>query len=87
VTLSWKTSVPQSSSKQDAILGYNVYRSLKSNKYNVTNRINEKPLPGTQCIDTDVEPRKTYFYVVKAVAASGKESDPTTQVTAKIPFP
>jgi len=84
VTLSWKASVPKSSSKQDAIQGYNVYRSLKSNKYGDRNRINAKPLPGTQCVDTAVETRKTYFYVVKAVAGSGRESGPSNQAKAVI---
>ena len=87
VTLSWKASVPRSSSKQDAIQGYNVYRSLKSNQYDNTSKINAKPLPGTQCVDTGVEPQTTYFYVVKAVAGSGKESGSSNQATAPIPFP
>ena len=63
-----------------------MYRSLKSNKYDGTNRINSKPLPGTRCIGTAVKLRRTYFNVVKAVAASGRESDPATQITA-VPFP
>ncbi len=87
VTLSWKASPPRSSSKQDAIQGYNVYRSLKSNHYDNTSKINTKLLPGTQCVDTAVEPRRTYFYVVKAVAGSGRESGPSNQATAPIPFP
>jgi hypothetical protein len=89
VTLSWKASPPRSNSKQDAIQGYNVYRSLKSNQYDKANKINTKPVPGTQCIDTTVEPRRTYFYVVKAVAGSerGPESGPSNQAMAPIPFP
>jgi hypothetical protein len=87
VTLSWKASVPRSSSKQDAIQGYNVYRSLKSNQYGNAIKVNTNPLPGTQCVDTAVEPQTTYFYVVKAVAGSGKESGPSNQATAPVPFP
>ena len=87
VTLSWKASVPRSSSQQDAIQGYYVYRSLTSNRYDDSNRINSKPLPGTQCVDTSVETPGTYFYIVRAVAGSGMKSDPSNQVTAVIPFP
>ena len=87
VTLSWKASVPQSSSKPDAIQGYNVYRSLKSNNYNDHNRINSKPVAGTQCVDMAVEPRNIYFYVVKAVAVSGRESGSSNEARAPIPFP
>ncbi|MGA7078652.1 MAG: hypothetical protein WBQ43_24715 [Terriglobales bacterium] len=87
VTLSWKASLPRSSSKQDAIQGYNVYRSLKSNQYDRASKINTNPLPGTQCVDTTVEPRRTYFYVVKSVAGSenGPESGRSNQATAPIP--
>jgi len=89
VTLSWKASVPRSSSKQDAIQGYNVYRTLNSNQYDNASKMNTKPLPGTQCVDTAVEPGRTYFYVVKALDrnGSGKESGPSNQATAPIPFP
>ncbi len=86
VTLSWKASVPRSSSKPDAIQGYNVYRSLKSNQYGNAIKVNTNPLPGTQCVDTAVKPRTTYFYVVKAVA-NGKESGPSNQAAAPVPFP
>ena len=87
VTLSWKASVPRSSSQQDAIQGYYVYRSLTSNSYDDSKRINSKPLPGTECIDTAVEPSGKYFYVVRAVAGSGVKSDPSNEATAVIPFP
>jgi len=85
VILSWKASVPQSSLKPDAIRGYNVYRSLNSNKYNDQDRINSKPVPGTQCVDTTVEPRRTYFYVVKAIAVNGRESSSSNEAKAPIP--
>jgi hypothetical protein len=85
VTLSWKASLPGSSSPRDAVRGYYVYRSLKSNRYNDTNRINSKPLSGSQCVDTTVEHRKTYFYVVMAVSVSGMKSVLSNQATARIP--
>jgi hypothetical protein len=86
VTLSWKASVPRSSSQQDAIQGYYVYRSLTSNKYDDTKKINAKPLSGTQCVDTAVEPQVTYFYVVRAISGRGMSNN-SNEATAPIPFP
>ena len=87
VTLSWKASVPRSSSQQDAIQGYYVYRSGTSKSYDDSSRMNSEPLPGTQCIDTAVAPRGQYFYVVRAIAASGMKSDPSNEAPVVIPFP
>lgn len=87
VTLSWNASVPVSNSPQDAIKGYYVYRSFVSHRYTEGNRISQSLLQGTRCIDTSVEARKTYFYMVKAVAESGKESVCSLEIKAAIPFP
>jgi hypothetical protein len=87
VTLSWKAAVPASNSPWDAIKGYYVYRSLTSHTYPENARISEAPLPGTRCIDTDVEPRKTYFYVVKSVTESGKQSPSSIEIRAVVPSP
>ena len=87
VTLSWIASIPKSNSKPDAIQGYYVYRSLKSQTYTESNRISSSPVQGTQCVDTAVEPRKTYYYVVKAVAQSGEKSNFSNETKAVIPFP
>jgi hypothetical protein len=87
VTLSWNAAVPGSSSPRDAIKGYNVYRSLTPQAYSESNRISKSPLQGTQCVDATVQPRKTYFYIVKAVTESGKQSGSSVEIKAEIPFP
>jgi hypothetical protein len=87
VTLSWNPSVPVSNSPNDAIKGYYVYRSQSSETYTDGNRINSLPLVGTQCLDNAVEPRATYYYVVKAVAKNGAQSVVSQQIEAVIPFP
>jgi hypothetical protein len=87
VTLSWNASTPASKAKPDAVQGYHVYRSLKSQTYTESNRISSSPLQGTQCVDTTVEPRATYFYVVKAVSQSGTISGFSNETKAVIPFP
>jgi hypothetical protein len=87
VTLSWNAASPASNSARDAITGYDVYRSLRSHAYAESSRISESPLPATRCVDTKVEPGKTYFYAVKAVAKSGSRSGPSLEIKAVVPFP
>jgi len=87
VTLSWNASIPRSSTKDDAILGYYVYRSSTSNSYDDSNQLNSEPLPGTQCIDRTVAPRGKYFYVVRAIAGNKKKSGNSNEAPATIPFP
>jgi hypothetical protein len=87
VTLSWKPVVPKSDSPKEAIRGYYVYRSLTSQTYTESHRISEAPVRATQCADTTVEPRKTYFYVVKAVTVGGKQSGASVEIKAVVPFP
>jgi hypothetical protein len=87
VTLSWKTAVAASNSPRDVIQGYYVYRSLASQTYTEANRMSESPLRETRCVDTAVEPRKTYYYVVKTVTDGGKRSGYSTEIKAVIPFP
>jgi hypothetical protein len=87
VTLSWYPVFPKSTSPRDAIKGYYVYRSLTSQTYPENTRISEAPLRGTRCVDTNVEPRKTYFYVVKAVTEAGKQSGSSAEIQAVVPFP
>ena len=87
VTLSWKASAPASSEPGDSIKGYDVYRSKTPKDYPDSTRINSTPLTGTQCVDTTVEPRATYYYVVKAVTKSGAQSVVSQEIKAVIPFP
>lgn len=87
VTLSWNAAVPASNAPRDAIKGYYVYRSLASHTYAESDRISPSPLRGTRCVDTTVEPRKTYFYVVKAVTEGGAQSGSSSEIKAVVPFP
>jgi hypothetical protein len=87
VTLSWNATVPASNSSRDAIKGYHVYRSQTPHTYGASNRISDSPLPGTRCVDTNVEPGKTYFYVVKTVTEGGKQSGSSIEIKAVVPFP
>jgi hypothetical protein len=87
VTLSWNAVIPASHSPRDLIKGYYVYRSLVSHTYHQGDRITALPLPGTQCIDTTVEPQKTYFYVVKAVTEGGTQSGSSIEIKAVVPAP
>jgi hypothetical protein len=87
VTLSWNAAVPVSKSPRDAIKGYDVYRSLTSETYGESNKISETPVKGTRCIDSNVEARATYFYVVRAVTEGGKQSGSSLEIKAVVPSP
>jgi hypothetical protein len=87
VTLSWNAAVPVTNSPRDAIKGYYVYRSVTSQSYSESNRISQSPVRGTRCIDIAVEPRTTYFYVVKALSEGGAQSAYSTEIRAAVPFP
>ena len=87
VTLSWNAALPASNSPRDLIKGYYVYRSLVSHTYTEGDRITASALPGTQCVDTAVEPRKTYFYIVRAVTDGGMQSGSSIEIKAVVPFP
>jgi hypothetical protein len=87
VMLSWKPAVAASNSSRDAIQGYYVYRSFASQTYTEANRMSESPLRETQCVDPAVEPRKTYYYVVKTVTNGGRRSASSSEIKAVIPFP
>jgi hypothetical protein len=87
VTLSWNAAVPASSSPRDAIKGYYVFRSPTSQTYGASNRISQTPVTGTRCIDSNVEARTTYFYIVRAVTEGGKQSGYSPEIKAVVPFP
>lgn len=87
VTLSWNAAAPASHSPRDAIKGYYVYRSQTSHTYSESSRISDSLLRGTQCVDTNVEPKKTYFYVVKTVTENGEQSGSSLEIKAVVPSP
>jgi hypothetical protein len=84
VTLSWNPSVPATKSARDAIIGYIVYRSTKPHDSDAK-PINVIRVSGTTFVDSDVEPGKTYYYVTRAVSASGALSGPSNEARAEIP--
>jgi len=84
VTLSWNASVPASALPRDAVIGYIVYRSTKPNDAGAP-PINTRRLTNTTCVDIQVTPGQTYYYVTRAVSASGALSGPSNEVRVQIP--
>jgi len=84
VTLSWNPSVPASAQPRDAVIGYIVYRSATPHDTNAP-PINTRRLTETACVDTQVKPGGIYYYVTRAVSASGALSSPSTEVGVRIP--
>jgi hypothetical protein len=83
VKLSWNPSVPATKLARDAVIGYIVYRSTKSNDPK-TIPINSSSFVGTTFVDANVKPG-TYYYVTRAVSASGRLSGPSNEVRVEIP--
>ncbi len=65
VYISWKYS-----DRKD-LVGYRLYRGLAGEPYTL---MNTKPLAGSYYVDSAVEPKRTYSYVVSALYADGSES-------------
>lgn len=84
VSLSWNASVPATSSSRDAVIGYIVYRSTKPHDTKAL-PINIQRLVDTKCVDTQVVPGETYYYVTRAVSARGALSGPSNEVRVKVP--
>ena len=84
VTLTWKPSVPISNSPRDKVIGYIVYRSTRPHDPQSV-PINSTRVIDARFIDHDVEPGKVYYYVTRAVSASGALSAPSNEVRAEIP--
>lgn len=88
VTLSWNPIAPATNLLRDAIIGYNVYRKTTAgSSYDDKNKLNSALLLGTKCVDTLVEAGQTYFYVTRAISASGAVSKPSNEAKAVIPDP
>jgi len=84
VKLSWKASIPATTAAGDAIIGYIVYRGRKPQDRKAL-PINVMQITGTTFVDTRVEPGAVYYYVTRAVSASGKVSGPSNEVRVEIP--
>lgn len=63
------------------VAGYNVYRSPTDGRYQ---RI-ASGVPTPTYVDHDVIRGKSYYYLIRAVDANGKESPNSNQVPATIP--
>ncbi len=78
VALSW------SSSSSPSVVGYNVYRGVKTGgPYSQINALNAD----TTYTDNAVQAGQTYFYVTTAVDGTGKESAYSNQTQAVVPTP
>jgi len=66
-----------------ATASYNIYRSTVSGQF--TTKLNAAPVTTLTYADTTAAPGVTYFYVVRAVNATG-ESANSNQITAVVPL-
>ena len=64
-------------------VGYNVYRSASAGgPFGRSQRINARPVDLALYVDTGLRPRTRYFYVVRAVNQSNRESGDSAEVPA-----
>jgi len=76
VTLDWDDNTGSD------IIGYNVYRSLESGiGYS---KVNNEPVSASTYEDSDLTNGQTYYYIVKAVNSSQKESDRSNEVVISL---
>ncbi len=75
ISLAWDKS------PEKDVIGYNVYYSKKSGDGYV--RTNEKPEPNKTSLEVRLRNDDTYYFVVTAVNAAGKESEFSSEVTLK----
>jgi fibronectin type 3 domain-containing protein len=91
VTLSWKASVPAAPLPEDAVTSYRVYRSGSKKVQQIpANRIECAFVSATSCVDKNVEPGRTYYYVATTVVKKGKyeiESARSKPIKVKVPSP
>ncbi|MGO9124480.1 MAG: hypothetical protein ACLP6G_06280 [Terriglobales bacterium] len=85
VALSWIPGGPSSTTGEDVISGYNVYRrNALAKQYT---RINSDLVPDANYVDDSVRSGQTYYYQTTAVNNRGMESGPSNQVKVVVPFP
>jgi hypothetical protein len=87
VILSWTASAPADSWHSDPV-GYCIFRTLQGQNQ-PTQLVNSQPFFQTtrqlRCKDDLVENGKKYTYLVRAISANNKQSDPSNVVLAVIP--
>ena len=88
VTLSWTASVPKSTMPDDAIIGYNVYRSTAPTPVTraKASEITCKFVSATSCVDKNVVTGQTYNYAVTALTRNrpNDESELSKPITVTI---
>lgn len=92
VTLSWNAVAPSTSpSLKDRVTTYRVYRSMSKHVKQIpANRIDCEFVAPTSCVDINVEPGRTYYYVATTVVKNGKyeiESVCSKPIKVKVPSP
>jgi hypothetical protein len=85
VNLTWKAS-PSAGAK------YNVYRSATKGeclkpRSDACKKMNLSPMPGTNYTDSAVQAGQNYFYVIRSVNLSGKESNSSNEAQAAVSPP
>jgi hypothetical protein len=80
VSLSWVASTSQN------VAGYNVYKGTTSGGP-FTTKLNSSLVTGTSFVDPAVQAAQTYYYVVRAVDASGNSSVDSNVAQAVVPSP
>jgi hypothetical protein len=76
VTLHWQASITKN-------VRYNIYRGLTPGFH--PDKLNSAPIDGLTFIDTTAENRTRYYYVARAVDATGQESSDSNETLASVP--
>ncbi len=83
VILSWRASAP-ADPKHAAAVGYCIYRGVKQKDPSPV-LLNKAPFSSTSCADDLVVNDTKYYYVVRAISATGVTSIVSNEASAKIP--
>jgi hypothetical protein len=76
VTLHWQASITKN-------VRYNIYRGPTPGFH--PDKLNSAPIDGLTFTDTTVENRTRYYYVARAVDATGQESSDSNETFANVP--
>jgi hypothetical protein len=76
VTLHWQASITRN-------VRYNIYRGPTPGFH--PDKLNSAPIDGLTFTDTTVENRTRYYYVARAVDATGQESSDSNETFANVP--
>ena len=76
VTLTWQASATKN-------VRYNIYRGKTPGFH--PDKLNSSPIDGLAFVDTRVDSQGRYYYVARAVDASGQEGSDSNEVFANVP--